>query len=298
MSETAGPIADLSYRGYDGPRRVSIGRWWPIAKNGLRVTLRKKGFWVLVVLAYLPYVLLMMQLFVFSRMPEGAGIRFEEMLAQSYSSWYWVLFVALIVGAGSIAADNRSNALQIYLAKPITKGDYLFGKWLSIFIIVYAVVFIPVFGTVLYAALSEGMIEFMREHGWLLPKAFLIAAVPATVHASLLVGISAWNRLPWLAGTIYAAVFFFWNGFTTIFGSVLQDRLSDGMSATVQHLSLQGVITGLGTNLIGVAQRSMFRPETQPLPDWRVLLVLGFAACAIGLFLARTHIRAVEVVKG
>jgi len=49
-----------------------------------------------------------------------------------------ILCIALVVGAGAIAADNRSNALMVYLSKPITKGDYLLGKWMGIFLAIFS----------------------------------------------------------------------------------------------------------------------------------------------------------------
>ena len=40
----------------------------------------------------------------------------------------FVFFVTVYVGAGLIANDRRANALQIYLSKPLTRAEYVFGK--------------------------------------------------------------------------------------------------------------------------------------------------------------------------
>ena len=40
----------------------------------------------------------------------------------------FVFFVTVYVGAGLIANDRRANALQIYLSKPLTRAEYIFGK--------------------------------------------------------------------------------------------------------------------------------------------------------------------------
>ena len=43
---TSSPIADLSYRNYDGPLEPPISRWWPIARVGILKAFKNKWFWV------------------------------------------------------------------------------------------------------------------------------------------------------------------------------------------------------------------------------------------------------------
>ena len=42
----AGPIADLSYRSYDGPLAPPRARWQAIARMGIKQAFRKKSLWV------------------------------------------------------------------------------------------------------------------------------------------------------------------------------------------------------------------------------------------------------------
>ena len=53
----------------------------------------------------------------------------------------FLLFIALLAGAGSIANDNRANALLVYLSKPCRKVDYLFGKWAGLAMLIAGVPF-------------------------------------------------------------------------------------------------------------------------------------------------------------
>src|SRR5688500_9736480 len=52
---TASPIADVSYRNYDGPLRRRL-RWWIVALAGVRIAVSRWYFWLFVVLAMLPYL--------------------------------------------------------------------------------------------------------------------------------------------------------------------------------------------------------------------------------------------------
>lgn len=301
MNPTNGPIADLSYRSYTGPKGHSGPRWWPIAKNGLRVSLRKKGFWVLAILAGLPSLMLIFMMFLKNI---GAGIApdafpsFESLLADSYSnSGFWGFLVALLVGTGSIAADNRANALQVYLAKPITKRDYLIGKWMFIFILVAAVYFGPMLVATMYNALSEGFVSFVKQQPFIFFKLAALSAIPAALHASVLIGISAWNKTPWVVGVIYAGLWLFSSFFALILGQITRGG-SEKIVATFEHFSINGIIGGIGTNILGAAPRGVGTfMQAKPLPYVAPLFALFIILSLAGVFLASTRIRAVEVVQ-
>lgn len=294
---TTTPIADLTYRNYDGPRELRRFRFLPIALHGIRVAMRNKGFWFAVFFSFFPYISFMMQMFILSRIPTQRSFDLAGSLATAYGQTWPAFLIALIAGAGSIAADNRANALQVYLARPITKTDYLLGKILGVFIIVFLVVFVPFLLALFYSAFSMGVAKFLQEHGSLFPKAFLLAAVPACVHSCVLVGISAWCRAPWQAGTLYAGIWIFTGAFSTMLADSLSHRLTEQGATTVRYLYLDGIISGLGYHLIGSMPRG-FSLGVEPFPQWQVLLVLGIVLCLAGVLLARVRIRAVEVVQG
>jgi len=297
-------IADLSYRNYDGPKTLSSTRWWSITKNGIRMNIRKKGFWSLAIFCALPYFIMIINLFFTETIREFQRIKLplEATFAQYYGgtfSGFFVMAFAMLVGAASIAADNRANALQIYLSKAITKYDYLVGKWLSIFIPVYAVVFLPGFLAITYAALDQGVVSFFKEYPTLHLRLFVLAAIPAVFHASMLCGISAWNKTPWVVGVIYIALVFFTDATVNILADVLE--LADHPSFTLKHLSFLGVLSGLGYHVIGSSPGTFnFRTgiEIPPLPDFPPLFAVYILCIVLSLFLTFSRIRAVEVVQG
>ncbi|MEO7454229.1 MAG: ABC transporter permease subunit [Fimbriimonadales bacterium] len=299
MSQQA-PIADLSYRNYDGPKTLETKRWWVIARNGLRVSFKKKSLWVLLALASLPYLFLLFFLFMGTfggeMMSEQLG-DFRGLMLGAYSSAFWPLMIALLVGAGSIAADNRANALQVYLSKPVTKRDYLVGKWLAIFMVVFGAYFLPMFIVTSYQAFDTGIIEFMKSDGIIFAAMPILAAIPATLHASLLVGISAWNKTPWIVGVIYAGLYFF----STIFANILASAIdtTEVTEATLRHLSIEGLIAGIGQFILNTTPRSLTPGMTvDTMPSALPLLLVAASLIVVGISVARARIRAVEVVHG
>ena len=128
------PIADLSYRNYDGPMTSPQARWWSIAKQSIQIGVKRKFFSTLAILsAAFYFILLIVFYFVDLASPATAEIgaknpvlllvKWNEQFLNAFStSQIWLFLVALLLGAGTIANDNRANALLVYLSKPCTKA--------------------------------------------------------------------------------------------------------------------------------------------------------------------------------
>ena len=329
---TAGsPIRDLTYRTYDGPLLARRARWWIIAVARMRYLRAKWWFWLLIVFSLLPYfgvgVMLYVQSTVTQTMPSGPRSllfnaspeqRFATIFFETQSFQMFFLFlIALAAGAGSIALDNRTNALQVYLSKPLTKGDYLMGKWMGVFLTVFLVAAVPAVIFYLYCMLNYSSEGFLKNEPWLLPRILLACAVPGAIHASLLVGFSAWSKTPLIAGVVYASLYFV-SGIAAqaVWGITTRGNMAEGV--LTRSLSVPGVITGLSQNAYGVSlnqtqirrrrgRRDAGQDNMQvtgmnqvsiPPPEPATLLVVAFVTMAAGVAAARYRIRAVEVVRG
>jgi ABC-2 type transport system permease protein len=310
------PIADLSYRNYDGPLITHKLRWWVITRGMLRQSVKKNGLTFAVVMAIIPYLIFGVMLYLQSRtgqmMPGGDENQqqyvptfFNAMRAQSF----FLFLIALLIGTGAIASDIRANALQVYLAKPITKGDYILGKWTSTFIPIYCIAMLPALGLYLFCLLNFSG-KFWHEDPYLILKLLAATAIPAIIHSSLLLGFSAWSKTSFMTGAIYAAFFFVSGVIANIVAIIRYEHdFSSEAAVLIRSLSLNGIIQGLVRNLYHVADRrieqtfspmggpSMTQVEV-PLPNVLVLLGVAVALCVLGVLAARMRVRAVEVVKG
>lgn len=302
----ASPIADLSYRNYSGPLLTRAARWWTVAVMGIRLACSKYLFWLLCLLALLPHLVLGLMLYIRSQVSSSAGngslsgatapLRYAETFFQAQNGQMFLLFlVALTLGAGAIASDNQANALLVYLARPITRTDYLLGKWACIFLLLFAVAAVPALLMYVFCLLTFWSDGFLRNEPSLLGRVLAAAAVPAAIHASLLTGVSAWFKSGRVAGGFYTALYFLsalvahavWSARAQ--GDFAQDSL-------LQHLSLQGVVSGIVQSIYQANTRSRF-VEVAP-PPLGPLLLVGAALSVLGLLAAAYRIRAVEVIRG
>jgi len=308
------PIADLTYRDYNGPLHTRAIRWWIVAVAGLRMLVRRPGFWIVAALSLLPHLFIGILLLIQSQ-PRFSSINFlgNYPVGQKYAAqfffvhdkqWLWVMVIALMIGAGTIASDNRSNALLVYLSKPLTKGDYLLGKWMSVFIALFGVTFVPAFVLYVFSLLTYFDNGFLQDEPWLIVRIIGAAIVPAAIHASVIVGISAWSKSSRIAGATYAALFFvslflafaFW-------GMRFNGDMSEGI--ILRHTSIVGTIRGLQQNIYGLTllEGSMHRRRGIEIlaldpPDLKTMLAYAAVLVGVGIAAARARINAVEVIRG
>lgn len=325
----AGPIADLSYRSYDGHLASPTHRWWVISKMMLRLAVRKWGLYVLTVMSGWYYFVMMIVMFVQEQIVTNSMGRDAAMIRRlanmdwtaqflhgfSYGQ-IWYFLIALMVGAGSIANDNKANALLSYLSKPCTKTDYLIGKWVGVFLVLCAAALIPGLFFYAYGALNWREYGFVSQNPWLLPKFLVLAPLASAFQASLIIGVSSLFRQGMHAGLTYAGLYLITNFFTVIMtfaflmshpgGRHMRRHLSTGPFSPepFTYFSIDGVQIGLAKIVLNTAggmpfmprSASQFAQPTVPIPSlW--LIPIAFALAGAFVWLAWTRIRAVEVVR-
>lgn len=320
-----GGIADLSYRLYQGPKRKRPG-FIIIAERIIRAGLKKKGFWAFSFVSGWFYGLLIGLSYFFQQTLANAeetpgpglgqaasgfldgiiwGDAFVSAIGVSQTMW---MLMALLVGAGVIAADNRANALPIYLSRPITKRDYIFGKWLGLFTLLIIGFSLPSLIFLLYGALNLGDYGFLTDDPLMIPKLILTLVSAAALHTSVLVGVSSLFKGPRMAGGLYAGIYFLTTFFSGIIGAVrlsLEDapRNVQEFAELASYWSIDGLIKGAsraifqspGQALFGIGERG--RVILSPIPPVGFQIFLLVAVAAVGIFITWRRVSAVEVVK-
>src|SRR5439155_11832183 len=112
----------------DGKRHRAL----PIAREGLRRILARRALLGFAGLAGLPFVLVAAALLLFSRLPQlSHSMPSTDVVLRNYVRYAQILIGVLFAawaGSGMVADDVRSGALLVYLARPLTRADYVLGK--------------------------------------------------------------------------------------------------------------------------------------------------------------------------
>ena len=312
--QAAGRIADLTYRNYDGPLRTRTIRWWTIALSVVRrIRSGPAGnrivFLMLAGLILVSYLIAGAILYANDSLA-GAAAAKSPALENRYGIAFFhclnfsnfILFLAaLVAGAGSIADDNRSNALLVYLSKPITKTDYVLGKWVGVFVLLAVISWTPAFALYTFFAGAFWDKNFVQNDPALVLRMSAATLAPALLHASLIVGFSAWFKSARAAGAAYAAFFFLAGIVSSALGNLTADRaVSDAETAgagSLMSASVGGVVNGIGVHVYNITA-DYLRLNNELVPPLYFVLGLGALLVVLPLLAARLRIRAVEVVKG
>jgi len=319
------PIADLTYRNYDGPIKPPVYRWTVIARMSIQMALKKKGFWTWAALSAYWYVILAAVFYFTGAVGEAApgnarnfesammkNIVWKDQFLNAFSVGQLLFFIlALLIGIGSIANDNRANALLVYLSKPCTKLDYLIGKWFGIAIPLILVQLVPTLLFYFYCLLSYREQGFLSQDPWLIVKLIVISFIPGAVHASLALGISSLFNQGRMAGATYAGLYFLTLFFTKAiqiarFVAFQHQDLSN-IGATVNNLfyaSVDGLQIGLAKAILGTEGSGLLpiqnsnAPPGVPAPELATILIIVLVICGVSLSVAWNKVRAVEVIGG
>jgi ABC-2 type transport system permease protein len=282
-------ISDLTYRNYDGPLQPPLHRWWVVALSTIQTNLKKPTFWITFGLIMLTCLILMLVFYfavnvtgnIAGRMgganPEQAkelldriaptkgtsNIYAQFLLFFLCASQFYLFLMALVVGSGSIAADMQANALLVYLSKPMTRRDYLIGKWVGTFLLLGVSYMMPALLLYLFYVMGYYQNGFVRDHLTMLPRLLMASLIAPMVHTSVVIGLSSWTKNARLAGMIYAGLYIGLGTLALMLGNLAMNsaRLDeDSMDKpskdiyrtpyTIMNFSISGIGNGLASNLL------------------------------------------------
>ncbi len=276
------PIHDQGYRRYGGGKARGQG-WLVIARAGIRSFFSRKAFLGLLLLSWLPFLVRTVQIYASANLPQAAFLRptaetFRQFLDQQE---IFVFFVTVYVGAGLIANDRRANALQIYLSKPLTRSEYVFGKLAVLMTFLLLVTWLPAVLLLAVQIAFAGNFTFFRTNLFLFPAITVFAFVQVTMVAATMLALSSLSNSSRYVGILYAAVIFFTQA---IYGVVYVVTRSTAMS----WISVSANLTQIGDVI--------FRLPPKYDTPWIVsLVVIVGLIVASGMILER-RVRGVEVI--
>lgn len=278
------PIHDHTYRRYRGSRAGVHRAWLVIASYGIRVFLRRKAFWALLLVAWAPFVLRAGQFYAASSLPQAALLAPDASTFRSFlgQQGVFVFLVTVFVGAGLIANDRRANALQLYLSRPLTRADYIGGKLAILMTFLLSVTWVPGIALLVLQAMLAGSFDFVRANLYLFPAITLGAWLQTVVAAGSMLALSSLSRNARFTAVLYAGLLFFSDANFALL------RLVTGSTA----LSWVSVPASL-EQMIDVIFRVQPRYDTSP---WVSALVVA-ALLGTASYVLHRRVRGVEVVS-
>ncbi len=277
------PIHDQSYRRYAGKRDQPGKAWTVIAAAGIRNMIGRKMFLGLLLLAWLPFVVRAVQIYIASNFPQAALLAptaetFREFMDQQGP---FAFFVTIYAGAGLIANDRRANALQIYLSKPLMRAEYIAGKLAILAVFLALVTFVPGILLLLLQIAFAGSFEFARKNIFLFPAITLAGLVQVLVASFTMLALSSLSKSARYVAILYAGLLFFTKA---MFGALA--LITGGTRVAWVSFS---------DNLIQVVD-VIFRLKPRYEVPWIVSLLVIIGLIVVSASVLERRVRGVEVV--
>ena len=280
------PIYDLSYRHWAGRWTSHPYRWWVITRQGIGLLIRRKLFVALMFLSMIPFLVRAVMIY-FATVATAALPSFMQVDASFFENFlgqqmFFTFAIAIYAGAGLISNDLKANALQIYLAKPITRQDYFLGKLGTVVFFLALPTLLPGLLLWILALLFRANAAFFIQNAWLAAPIIGYSLIIIVTHALMILALSSLTRSSRFAGINFAAAFFFTQILQAILSAIFR-------TSQLAWISVRNDLSQLGACLFrGV-------PQYQS-PVWLsvflLLILMGGSA-----WLVHRRVQAVEVVS-
>ena len=277
------PIHDQGYRRYGGGKAAKGSAWAVITRAGLRTLLSKRVFLGLLLCSWFPFFVRAVQIYAAANLPQAAFLAptpetFRQFLEQQQG---FVFFVTVYVGAGLIANDRRANALQIYLSKPLTRAEYVFGKLAILMVCLLFVTWVPAILLLLVQIAFAGNFAFFVNNLFLFPAITVFAFIQVALVSATMLALSSLSKSSRYVGILYAALVFFTQAIYGVLFLVTRSTAFAWLSFSANLAQVGDVI---------------FRQTPKYATPWPVsLMVIVGLVAASGVILER-RVRGVEVV--
>ena len=277
------PIHDQSYRRYTGVRQEPGTAWLVIAATGIRTVLTKKFFWLVLLAAWGQFFVRAVMFYL------SANFSNLDLLAPSVETFrqffeiqeIFVLFVTVYVGSGLIANDRRSNALQIYLSKPLTRAEYVAGKLGTLLFFLLLVTLAPALMLLFLEMMFSASLAFVGANLFLLPAITLYALVEVLLSAFTMLALSSLSTSARYTAMLYAGVVLFT---AAVFGIV--NGITN--SSSLAWLSFRANLDQIGDVI--------FRLQPRFESPWLLSVVVVALLIGLSVWVLERRVRGVEVV--
>lgn len=277
------PIHDQGYRRYGGSKAPVGQGWMVIARAGIRTMFAKRAFLGLLLLSWFAFFVRSVQFYAAANLPQAAMLAptpdtFRQFLDQQQ---IFVYFVTVYVGAGLIANDRRANALQIYLSKPLTRAEYVFGKLAILATFLLLVTWVPGIALLIVQMSFAGNFTFLANNLFLFPAITVFSFIEVAMVATTMLALSSLSNSSRYVGILYTAVIFFTSAMDGVLRLVTRSTALTWISFTANLEQIGNVI---------------FRQPLKYDTPWTVSLLLIIGVIVLSGVVLERRVRGVEVV--
>ncbi|MGI6455009.1 MAG: hypothetical protein ACOX5R_05230 [bacterium] len=298
------PVYEQTYQHYYGQLNPRSQTWMVITSMGIRQLWKEKMLKPIFYFSLLPVLLWTGRIYISANADLLEWLQIpSQVIAEVFTvdeeffynflkvQQFFVFLLTLRTGSDIIASDRRHKALILYLSKPLSKVDYLFGKAMILMFYLYLITLIPAWLMMFLNALFTENWSYLIENIPLALQIFLFSHILIVPLVFIILGLSASTK-SWATSAALLAVVYFLppliveilNGiFRSTFGSLFNFDYWRSL------LTLHSIWEKLGATI--------FHQATDIELSWFWHLMMLVLICGFFSWLLHRKIQAVEVVS-
>ena len=277
--------------------------WWPVARVGLKLVMKRWIFKVFLGLGLMTFLFFSSMIYFLADLrkrglPQGA-IDFAEQFAftgkgEAYRDFIsyqniGVMLLLAISGTVLVSNDFRFRSLTFYLSKPLGRGQYFLGKLAAISMLVGMLTLLPCLALFLEYGLFSESFDYFIESGGIFFAILGYGLLVSVSMSVLLLGVAALLRRTISIVMVWGLIFVFLPGTAELLRAGTDSRYW-GM------LDFWELLSQIGGIFFGVSpEPSDFAEQAPLLPLEAVGALAAWLSIALWAFWRKT--RAVEVVS-
>jgi ABC-type transport system involved in multi-copper enzyme maturation permease subunit len=224
--EKSAQIYDQGYKPWNGQLGSIHTRFLVIAFNQLRLAWREKWFRRLILGSMIPLVVFCV-LVVFRNLLPSRASGLVDIWANFWAiQVFFSVLMVYFVGRRAVGEELRTGAMVVYFSRPVNFVQYLFGKWLAIFIGVVSVTFLPGFVLAIFRLLAEPAIDMIDFFRWLAILLGLVILLGLCLGMVML-ALSSLTKRGRTAGILWIVLYFI--------GGAVASGLNQGFDQTAYY---------------------------------------------------------------
>lgn len=309
-AKPAAERTDLGYRGWERSLRPTAMAWWPVARTSLLLLLRRKLFWILLLIGLFNFLFIFAMIYLYAEfivnLPDspGSSHRFKQFAefilpgiiegdGKVYSRFINIQGIVSVLmlafgGAVLVGSDHRQGGLIFYLSRRLGVWQYLLGKFVGIAMLVSLVTTVP--ALILYV--EYGMLTEFRYFS-LTYRTILVGILGYGMAVTVTLSLLCLAMGSWLHRTVASVM-----SWGTLF--VLLPLVAEALQVTFSRIFAGGgrgwLLLVIWQDLSLVGDWCFGDLNSYDIHFWLACLIL-LCICGLSIFLCFWKLRTIRVVS-
>ena len=220
-----------TYKAYHGPLTPAWSRFTVLSRYGLSTLFNSRPFTAYTVLCFLPFLVGLAYIYIVHSAAAQAVLGIGKTIPGTVNNVWFVSFLAIEAwmgfllaawgGPGMITKDFANHSVQLYLSRPISRTEYLFGKVSVLATLLSCTTWIPALLLFFVKAQLQGH-GWIWENFWMAGSILLGCLIWIAMISLVSMAVAVWVKWRIAATALMLGIFFLLPALGAILDAILR----------------------------------------------------------------------------